>query len=652
MTWPRWCAAVTVPLLALGAALGLVGAVEAGDWPAAGHFATLAAVGLPGVILGNVVAWHRRGNLVGPLLAWTGLIVATMDTGTFVLAGPAASLPVSDELVALSQGAWMWLFVPLAELMLIFPTGLTTSPRWRAVAVALPVIAVVFCVLAAVVPGPFVPPFQDRPHVFGTLPAAFGVLMVALLPVFAGLLIGSALSLVVRYRQAGPSTRAQIKWLALAGLSVPLTLFTGWVGYLLGHPEVVVGGLVVMNVAVPAAVTVAIVKHDLFDIDQLLSDGVRLTAVAGAVLGAYAVVSGVLGLLLGGQSPLGVAVATAAAALVLVPARRYISSHVERRLYPSRWRAQQAIQLLTMQTHAGTSDPEELESRLRVALHDPGLRVGYLVPGSLDVYDQKGRPLLVHETATHIERGGHRIGVLQPALPIRPKLARDLASSCALLVELVRLRLERAAALEDATLSRTRLLHAAYQERRRVVNDLHDGSQRRLVSLGVSLRLAQRHLDDGTVNVDDLIETSVAELGAVVAELRQLANGIRPSCLDDGLDAALSQLASRLPLAVDLDLQAGDLPDEVSTTAYFVASEALTNAVKHSHANRVGLAVVQDQGTLRLVVSDDGAGGARIRAGHGLPGLQDRVAAHGGSLIISSPEGLGTRVEVLLPCAS
>jgi signal transduction histidine kinase len=501
-------------------------------------------------------------------------------------------------------------------------------------------------------PDPFLPPFEDRPHVFGTLPAAFGVLAFALLPVFAGLLVSSVLSLMVRFRRADPSVRAQIKWLGLAGLSVPLTLLAGWAGYLLGHPDVVVVGLVVMNVAVPAVVTVAIVRQDLFDIDQLFSDGVRLTAIAGIVLAAYAATSGLLGLLLGGQSPIGVAAATVAAAVVLVPARRYVGAHLERRLYPARWRAEQAIQLLTMQTHAGTAEPEVLEARLRDALHDPGLQVGYLVPGSQEIYDHQGRALLVHENATPIERAGNRIGVLQPALPLRPRLARDVADSCALLVELVRLRLERAAALNDANVSRTRLLHAAYQERRRVVNDLHDGSQRRLVSLGVSLRIAQRHLDDGTVNVDDLIEVSVAELGAVVAELRQLANGLRPSCLDDGLDAALAQLASLLPLAVDLDLRAGDLSDEVSSTAYFVASEALTNAVKHSHANRLGLSAVQDQGTLRLTVSDNGGGGARVRTGHGLPGLQDRVAAHGGTLAISSPTGLGTLIDVLLPCAS
>ncbi len=179
--------------------------------------------------------------------------------------------------------------------------------------------------------------------------------------------------------------------------------------------------------------------------------------------------------------------------------------------------------------------------------------------------------------------------------------------------------------------------------------DLHDGAQQRLVSLGMQLRLAQRHLDDGTVDVDSLLDQSVAELGTAVAELRQIAHGLRPSSLDDGLPAALSNLVRSLPLTVDMEIDDSPLPDAVATTAYYVASEAITNAVTHAEATRIVLQVLRRDGQLLVRVTDDGRGGARLGE---RSGLADRVAALGGSLRVASPRGRGTEVEAALPCAS
>ncbi len=206
-----------------------------------------------------------------------------------------------------------------------------------------------------------------------------------------------------------------------------------------------------------------------------------------------------------------------------------------------------------------------------------------------------------------------------------------------------------ALALREVHSSRARLVEIGYEERRRMERDLHDGAQQRLVSLGMQLRLAQRHLDDGTVDLDSLLDQSVAELGTAVAELRQIAHGLRPSSLDDGLPAALSNLVRSLPLTVDMDVDDRPLPDAVATTAYFVAAEAITNAVKHAEATRIVLQVIRRDGQLLVRVTDDGCGGARL----GLrSGLADRVAALGGSLHVDSPQGRGTEVEAALPCAS
>ena len=217
---------------------------------------------------------------------------------------------------------------------------------------------------------------------------------------------------------------------------------------------------------------------------------------------------------------------------------------------------------------------------------------------------------------------------------------------------IVRLRLGLQQALHDAEASRSRILRVGYEERQRLERDLHDGAQLRLVSLGMALRLAQRHLPEGDVDVDGLLDQAVAELGTAVSELRQLAHGIRPSCLDDGLAPALSVLVDGLPIPVEMQVAETAMDGDLQTTAYYVASEAITNAVKHSQAERIALRVTARGSDIYVAVRDDGVGGAAQRVGSGLARLADRVSAHGGTLRISSPQDGGTIVEAILPCVS
>src|SRR4029077_16116462 len=150
------------------------------------------------------------------------------------------------------------------------------------------------------------------------------------------------------------------------------------------------------------------------------------------------------------------------------------------------------------------------------------------------------------------------------------------------------------------------------------------------------------------VDVPAALDEAVAELGTAVSELRQLAHGIRPSCLDDGLVPALSQLVSTTHLPIVLRVAATDLDQDVETTAYYVAAEAITNAVKHAEATTITLDVDVVDGHLRVCITDDGNGRASARPGSGLAGLVDRVGAHGGQLSINSQQGAGTIIEALL----
>jgi signal transduction histidine kinase len=203
--------------------------------------------------------------------------------------------------------------------------------------------------------------------------------------------------------------------------------------------------------------------------------------------------------------------------------------------------------------------------------------------------------------------------------------------------------------LEEVRASRSRVIAAADDERRRVVRDLHDGAQQRLVHTVVTLKLAQRALERGEGDAPEVIAEALDHAQRATNELRELAHGILPSVLTHGgLEAGVDALASRMPVPVELDLTTARFPASVESTAYFVIAEALTNVAKHSDASRAWVMARVDGGLLRMEVRDDGGGGA-WRGGSGLLGLQDRLAAVDGALRVESPEGRGTTIVAAIP---
>jgi signal transduction histidine kinase len=362
----------------------------------------------------------------------------------------------------------------------------------------------------------------------------------------------------------------------------------------------------------------------------------------------FTVTEVVVGVLLGHGSAVVAAVATAISVVLLAPARSRTQRAVDRRLYPMRAGLHQSLAELRAGIDAGTAQPEDIEPTLRQALHAPQLRVGYLAPGQDTPHDVRSRPVL---GAVPVMLAGNRVGVLDPGrTPASRELLREAAAAGALFVELARLRLGMAEAMAEIRRSRRRMLRHGYQERRKLQRDLHDGAQQRLVSLGMSLRLAQRHLKDADFDVDEVLDQAVVQLGTAVAELRTVAAGLRPTSLDAGLGAAVRSLAATVPMPVDLAVCDDDVPDDIATTAFYVVSEGLANAIKHGHADRVGISLARRNGHLTVEVRDDGVGGAR--PGSGLAGLADRVAAAGGELRVDSPPDAGTRLEAVLPCGS
>jgi PAS domain S-box-containing protein len=215
--------------------------------------------------------------------------------------------------------------------------------------------------------------------------------------------------------------------------------------------------------------------------------------------------------------------------------------------------------------------------------------------------------------------------------------------------QLVDTAIANAAGRNQLMASRARVLTAGDAARRRVVRDLHDGAQQRLIHTIITLGLARRVLREDVERADELLEQALehAERGNV--ELRELANGILPAVLTrGGLHAAVDSLVARLDLPVDVDVPGVRLPAEVEASAYFVVAEALTNVTKHAQATRASVTATLGDDTFTIKVRDDGVGGADPE-GHGLLGMGDRMAALGGRLRIDSPPGGGTVLTAELP---
>jgi signal transduction histidine kinase len=236
---------------------------------------------------------------------------------------------------------------------------------------------------------------------------------------------------------------------------------------------------------------------------------------------------------------------------------------------------------------------------------------------------------------------------------LRSRIGRAEEVSSALTAENEQLTVELEAKVEELRASRHRIVEAGYAERRRVERDLHDGAQQRLMALTMTLRLARDKLDSDQGSAADLLDEAMAELSAATAELREFARGIHPVVLSDrGLGAALTGLAERSPVPVEIAAEPGErLPTPVESAAYFVVAESLTNVARYAGAELATVRVERRDGTLEVEVSDDGGGGADPDTGSGLRGLADRVAALDGSFAVHSPVGKGITVEARIPCA-
>ena len=296
--------------------------------------------------------------------------------------------------------------------------------------------------------------------------------------------------------------------------------------------------------------------------------------------------------------------------------------------------------------------PEEgvLRERLAAALGDRTLALGFWSLDEEAFLDGSGRRLDLPEGAgsevTVVREGGAPVAVLvhDAATLEDPALRDSVAAAVRVAVANVRLQREIRRQADELNASRRRIVEAADLERRRLERELHDRTEARLAQLEQLLVGAAADGADPAM----LAET-LGELVAARTELAELAQGIHPRVLtEQGLSAALADLARRAPVAVALAVSDERLPAPLEAAAYFVCSEALANVAKHAGATSAAIEVARANGRLRVAVSDDGAGGADA-AGSGLRGLADRVEALGGGFAVESEPGRGTTVAADLP---
>lgn len=585
------------------------------------------AVAAAPLSLAAVVAHRAPGHRSAVFLALSGL--------GFLI----AMLP-SDPPPAALDGAWVLLFLPLALMLLSYPDGRFGGRIRRGWAVAGVVVAAGFMTVAALSAESAAP----SPMLSGL---GFG-----LLAAFFVMLTGSAISVVLRYRTADARERLQLRWVYLSGFGLPLTLVLCWLSFLLlGSAELVVIGLALIFLALPFGASVGVLRPAWWDVDRAAVTSAVATTLSVLVLAALTVISVATGVALSSWAPALGTAAAAAVALLAVPGYRLARRAFGTLLYPERERAIRSLRALRADVAAGRAHPAEVEGVLRRALADPELVVGYRGLGDELLTRADGSPVPSGGLDAALTARGQQVGVIVPSAARVARVASAITREAAPFVDEARLQVELARARAEVTASRERLLRAGYEERRRLERDLHDGAQQRLVALGMRLRVLQRAASSD-VRLATTLDEAVAELSTAVAELRRVAHGVRPSALDDGLDAALAHLSRTAPTPIDVHVHVHALPDAVSTTAYFVASEAVANALRHARAERIRVAVSHDGELLTVVVSDDGCGGAHLSGAGGLTGLHDRVAALGGRLEVLSPEGSGTVIRAELPCAS
>jgi signal transduction histidine kinase len=616
------------------------------------------------VIVGALIVARRPGNRIGWVACGIGVFTGLYE---FVLGYQTFGKYVDHSLPGLVFVNWLsiWEWVPPVVLLLfflpfLFPDGKPIAPGWWWLVVP---------VLLGFGLG-----------VFGFHPGqVLGVIGVGL---------GSG-TLLLRYRQSGADEKQQIRWFAIAGLTVVLIALAGVVvGWVVYHNNTVVfnppfDALMPLSfTALAISIGIAVLKYHLYDIDVFIRQALVYGTLVVLISIVYFVAVVGVGSRLWDLRPgdPGGAVATGAViALLFQPVRRRLQRLANRVVYGKRATPYEVLSQFS-QRMADMVASDELPQRMARVLAEGTaadratvwLRVGeqlrpaasWPVNGATQapVHLEGGAlPSLGDVDAVEpVRYQGELLGALSVAkreelTPTDRRLLSDLSQQTGLVLKNARLTAELVQRLDELQASRQRLVTAQDTERRRLERNLHDGAQQNLVALKLKIAAAKNLAASDPQRAQQMMDELNQDTSTAIDTLRELARGLYPPLLaQEGLAAAIEAQARRMPIPVEVvDGSVPRHPQEIEAGVYFCVLEALQNIAKHSGASKATVQLNETDGRLRFSISDNGSGvdPVRARSGSGLQNMRDRVEVLGGELQLVSSPGAGTQVVGSIPVA-
>jgi len=637
---------------------------------------------------GNLIGWLMLGESAGQAFLNLASTYAVLGVATF----PGA-LPAAKQVGTLAETSFAGVVFILVFMFLLFPTGKLPSRRWRPLAAAgllltgLTTIGLVVQPRRVQLPGPGgISLFFDNPLGVAHLPPVLRVIgtLNGLSVVFVAFLAAAFVSLAVRYRAGGRLLRQQIKWLALVAVGfvicqlIALLLIPLGQAWLSGIAWAAVA--IIVLAGIPAAMTIAILRHRLFDIDVIISRAVVYGLLSAAFTTVYAGIVLGIGTAAGHRGgPVFTVAAAIAIALLFQPLRHRFGRFANRLVYGERATPYQVLSDFAedmagqldftdavdrmVSVLAGATGADRAEAWIRagaelrpVAVWPRGSVPPPAVPldaaGGLPPFGSASRAVAVRHADELLGALSLRKPPNEPLTGAEDKLLQHLASQAGLVLRNAQLTADLRATIDELRASRRRLVEAQDAERLKIERNLHDGAQQQLIALRIHLRLLEDSAEDPGA-VRQITPLLAAGLRAALDDLRDLARGIYPPLLaEQGLVAALEAQVRRAPLPVLIEAAGiGRYPPDTETTVYFCTLEALQNIAKYAGATQAAIRLACPDGSLQFVISDDGAGfdTAKARYGSGLQGMADRLAALGGTLDIRSQPGHGTTLSGQLP---
>ncbi len=645
-------------------------------------------------LTGYVLATRRPENSLGWLLLGIGVAIGlgsiTSSYGTYAMHGGPGGPDLGAIMEAIDGPMWLPLLVPtLTFLLLLFPDGHLPSPRWRWFARIIGVSYVLIFLVIVVGPGPLSEsdfPDLENPLGIEALRPYLDAVLVIFVMIPIGI-VGSLLSLVLRFRRSTGVERLQLRWLlTAAGIVGVLYSFilivsfsSEWGGMTTPTWLAVLQTISVFSFAlIPVAIGVAVLRYRLFEIDVVINRALLFGALAIFITAAYAAIVVGVGALAGSRSdPVLSAIAAAAVALAFQPIRRRAQRLADRLVYGKRATPYEVLSEFSDRVGNAYANEELLPRMASVLAGGTGaLRTDVWIrfddalrPAASWPADAPAVPSVPVEEAeaaaatslrVPVRHQGELLGALSiekkpgdAVTPVEEKLVNDLAAQAGLVIRNVALTEQLLDHIEQLRASRQRLVQAQDEERRRLERNLHDGAQQQLVALSVKLRLADGLVERDAAKAREVLAGLQTDATDAIENLRDLARGIYPPLLaDKGLIAALNSQARKAAIPTEVvEDGIARYPQDVEATIYFCALEALNNAAKYSGASRAEVRLAQEDGSVTFAVTDDGAGFDKKEIGYGtgLRGMADRIDAVNGTLAVRSAPGQGTTVSGRIP---